>query len=536
LNDAARQPAFPPSPASDPHLRTFLETIPQIVWTANAAGWIEWYNSRWHEYTGQTPAEAAGWGWQAAHHPDDFPKVMERWPHSVATGETFEMEFRLRRRDGAFRWMLTRVVPLRDEAGNVVRWYGSNTDIDDQKRQIERAARIARTMREAFVPERLPERDDLYFDAVYLPADRDALVGGDWYDAVTLPDGRILISCGEVAGDGLEAAILAGSFRLRITATGLEDPEPARLLSRVNRIAMLQDRSTATAVVGLFDPRERTLRYALAGHPPPVFAAADGSARIAEHGGPPIGASHEAAWRTTSVDVEPGAVVVFYTDGLVACARARDVAAAERALADAHGVPSGARFLHPGPVAFPIALAPGEIAAATIRWTDGNVFGSTSARRIVAASLALTLGRDTLATPLLATVWGRQAVTFDQERFTTALPPLGPPSQAVVGTFLGEGPAGSTYLFGRDQPARRLLLTHAPGGALRFSFDGVGAALSTGSIQGSLTLRDARAVYDDARNDCDLSLSFFYPQLVVTQRGTCGFGNGVTAAGHYQRI
>lgn len=202
----------------------------------------------------------------------------------------------------------------------------------------------------------------------------------------------------------------------------------------------------------------------------------------------------------------------------------------------AHGVPSGARFLHPGPVAFPIALAPGEIAAATIRWTDGNVFGSTSARRIVAASLALTLGRDTLATPLLATVWGRQAVTFDQERFTTALPPLGPPSQAVVGTFLGEGPAGSTYLFGRDQPARRLLLTHAPGGALRFSFDGVGAALSTGSIQGSLTLRDARAVYDDARNDCDLSLSFFYPQLVVTQRGTCGFGNGVTAAGHYQRI
>lgn len=335
MNDAARQPAFPPSPVSDPHLRTFLETIPQIVWTANAAGWIEWYNSRWHEYTGQTPAEAAGWGWQAAHHPADFPKVMERWPHSVATGEAFEMEFRLRRRDGAFRWMLTRVVPLRDEAGNVVRWYGSNTDIDDQKRQIDRAAHIARTMRQAFVPERLPERGDLYFDAVYLPADRDALVGGDWYDAVTLPDGCILISCGEVAGDGLEAAILAGSFRRRITATGLEDPEPARLLTRVNRIAMLQDRSTATAVVGLFDPRERTLRYALAGHPPPVFAAADGSARIAEHGGPPIGASHEAAWRTTSVDLEPGTVVVFYTDGLVACAR--DGAAAERALSDVAG-------------------------------------------------------------------------------------------------------------------------------------------------------------------------------------------------------
>ncbi|MGH7330758.1 MAG: PAS domain-containing protein, partial [Polyangiaceae bacterium] len=66
------------------------EAIPVMCWTADASGWIDWYNARWYEYTGQTPDDAIGWGWQGAHHPDDFPQVMRRWPESIATGVLFD--------------------------------------------------------------------------------------------------------------------------------------------------------------------------------------------------------------------------------------------------------------------------------------------------------------------------------------------------------------------------------------------------------------------------------------------------------------
>ncbi|GAC1594378.1 MAG: hypothetical protein NVS3B28_25010 [Candidatus Velthaea sp.] len=321
---------------SDVRLRTFLETVPQIVWTADASGWIDWYNPRWFEFTGQTPQEAAGWGWQAAHHPEDFAAVMERWPDSIATGEAFEMEFRLRRYDGEFQWFLTRIVPHRDHRGHVVRWYGSNTNIDAHKREAQRSARIAQLLQEAFLPERLPERTDLRFDALYLPAESDALVGGDWYDAITLPDGRILISCGDVAGHGLDAAILAGRFRQSIALSGLEDPDPARVLGRVNRIAMLQGEGMTTAIVAVLDPDTRKLEYALAGHPPPIVATPAQTAHLLEFGGLPLGVAQQSVWQTRSVALDRDAVVVFYTDGVTEFAH--DIFTAEKNLCDAADV------------------------------------------------------------------------------------------------------------------------------------------------------------------------------------------------------
>ncbi|HEY6237459.1 MAG TPA: PAS domain-containing protein, partial [Candidatus Elarobacter sp.] len=110
--------------------RVIADAVPQMMWSALPDGWIDWYNARWYDYTGQTPDEAAGWGWQAVHHPDDLPGVMRAWPETIASGEPFEMEFRLRRADGVFRWFLTRAMPVRDAGGAIVRWYGSNTDID----------------------------------------------------------------------------------------------------------------------------------------------------------------------------------------------------------------------------------------------------------------------------------------------------------------------------------------------------------------------------------------------------------------------
>ncbi|HEX8723254.1 MAG TPA: PAS domain S-box protein [Pyrinomonadaceae bacterium] len=122
---------------SEGQLRTLADAVPQLVWMADADGYIFWYNQRWYDYTRTTPGQMEGWGWQSVHDPGMLPKVMERWRASIETGEPFEMEFPLKGADGSFRWFLTRVNPLRDSHGRIVRWFGTNTDVDGQRRAAE---------------------------------------------------------------------------------------------------------------------------------------------------------------------------------------------------------------------------------------------------------------------------------------------------------------------------------------------------------------------------------------------------------------
>ncbi len=119
---------------SEWQFRALFDFMPQLGWTARADGFVDWYNRGWYEYTGTTPDEMVGWGWTRVHDPEMLPKITERWQHSIDTGTPFEMEFKLRRHDDAFRWFLTRVTPMRDADGRVVRWVGINTDIDDRRR------------------------------------------------------------------------------------------------------------------------------------------------------------------------------------------------------------------------------------------------------------------------------------------------------------------------------------------------------------------------------------------------------------------
>ena len=131
---------------SEQQLHTLADSIPQLAWMAEPDGFIFWYNRRWYDYTGTTPEEMAGWGWQTVHDQAMLPKVLERWQASIETGEPFEMEFPLRRgADKLFRWFLTRVVPLRDSNGRIVRWFGTNTDIEEVRQarlQAEQANRL----------------------------------------------------------------------------------------------------------------------------------------------------------------------------------------------------------------------------------------------------------------------------------------------------------------------------------------------------------------------------------------------------------
>ncbi len=122
---------------SERQFHMLAESIPQLDWMANADGWIYWYNRRWYEYTGTTPEQMLGWGWQSVHHPEVLPKVLESWQSSIRTGEPFEMVFPLRGADGVYRPFLTRILPVRDASGRVVRWFGTNTDITSQQRTEE---------------------------------------------------------------------------------------------------------------------------------------------------------------------------------------------------------------------------------------------------------------------------------------------------------------------------------------------------------------------------------------------------------------
>jgi len=119
---------------SEEVLRALANTIPQLAWMAEPDGAIVWFNERWYEYTGTTPEGAAGWGWQGAVDPEVLPAMQEHWASSLRTGEPFEMEYPIRGADGQYRWFLTRVNAVRDRRGKVVRWFGTNTDVDQVKR------------------------------------------------------------------------------------------------------------------------------------------------------------------------------------------------------------------------------------------------------------------------------------------------------------------------------------------------------------------------------------------------------------------
>ena len=116
---------------SEEQFRTLAEAIPQLCWMARGDGYVFWYNQRWYTYTGTTPEQMEGWGWQSVHDPRTLPSVLERWKAAISTGEPSGMIFPLRGADGVFRPFLTRVMPIKDAEGRVVRWFGTDTDITE---------------------------------------------------------------------------------------------------------------------------------------------------------------------------------------------------------------------------------------------------------------------------------------------------------------------------------------------------------------------------------------------------------------------
>ncbi len=199
------------------------------------------------------------------------------------------------------------------------------------REQLRRKEQIVDALQQAFVPRALPTAPGVAFDAVYRPAEDDARVGGDWYDAFALPDGRIVFSVGDVAGHGLDAAVRMALLRQGILAAALDAGDPALVLERVNRMLLVQKGGLATAIVGFVEPSTCEVVYASAGHPPPILAGA-GRAAFLPYGGMPLGIQPELELAVTRVPWTGPSAIVLYTDGLVEFSR--DIAAAERRLLD----------------------------------------------------------------------------------------------------------------------------------------------------------------------------------------------------------
>jgi PAS domain S-box-containing protein len=148
---------------SQQHYQVLAESLPHLVWTCRPDGYCDFLSRQWVEYTGRSAEEQLGYGWAEQLHPDDRERVQHEWAQATERGDRFDVEFRIRRVDGVYRWFKTRAVPLRDAAGDVVKWFGSNTDFDDYKQsehrlhaQLERLNLLDRLTRA------ISERQDLH--------------------------------------------------------------------------------------------------------------------------------------------------------------------------------------------------------------------------------------------------------------------------------------------------------------------------------------------------------------------------------------
>jgi PAS domain S-box-containing protein len=327
--------------ARERDLTAISEALPLLVWRAGPDGVAEYFNAAWIAYTGLEPRALGEGGLELAAHADDVATVREGWAAAQRDGVPFDAEVRLRRADGAYRWFLARATPLLGSNGTIGHWFGSCTDIDAQKRtqehlerQFELAHRVSEAFQEASLPASLPSVPGVKFSAVYRPGRREAAVGGDWYDALRLIDGRVVLSIGDVAGSGLGAAITMVAMRQAIRGAAQIHADPAVILEAADR--MLREDTPdrmVTAFVGVYDPVTHSLKYASAGHPRPLVRRPDGSVTDLRAPGLPLGVRRKGDTESGDVVLDPGTLLVLYTDGLVESTR--DVIAGERRLREA---------------------------------------------------------------------------------------------------------------------------------------------------------------------------------------------------------
>jgi anti-sigma regulatory factor (Ser/Thr protein kinase) len=185
--------------------------------------------------------------------------------------------------------------------------------------EVELERSVTATLQHSLLRERLPEIPGMSFSARYLPGSAEAEIGGDWYDVIPLRDGKAGLTVGDVVGRGIAAAARMAHLQSAVRAYALEGLRPSVVLERTDAFAQeLERRGMATMLYAVLDPESGTLRFASAGHPPPLILTPAGDAIFAEaRSGSPLGTVTFPSYEESVVALEPGSVVLLYTDGLV---------------------------------------------------------------------------------------------------------------------------------------------------------------------------------------------------------------------------
>ena len=292
--------------------------------------------------------------WKSALHHDDRTRVMHQLYEGLSGREPFDTEFRIIWPNGETHAIRAQATIVRNADDNPVRMVCINWDVTEshslaerlqeekeherereRERLYEHERRWSTTFQRAVLPLTLPKVAGCTFDAVYEPGLGDAQVGGDWYDAVHLMDGRILVSIGDVAGSGLEAAVVVGVARQIIRGISQLHANPTLILDATDRALCLEYPGVyVSAWVGLIDLVTRTITYASAGHPPPLLVSRDGAVReLADPSSLLIGLREGHRGQASSISIAQGDTLVLYTDGLTEAGR--DVVAGNSTLREA---------------------------------------------------------------------------------------------------------------------------------------------------------------------------------------------------------
>jgi PAS domain S-box-containing protein len=333
---------------SEQGFRELADQAPVMIWTTDPNGLVEFVNEGWLRYTGTTLEQELGASWALGVHPDDLDSFLASWNEALEARRPWEREYRLRRRDGEYRWVVDRGVP-RYEHGDYAGYVGTAVDIHPRKllearlRAVaEREHEAAEILQRSLLPQRLPDLDGMELAARYLPAGAGAAIGGDWYDALELDDGRVAVVVGDVVGHGLRAAATMGQLRNAFRAYGLTEDSPAEVMSRVNQLIARgeEDGVMATVLYLVLDRERGEVTFTSAGHPPPLVLGPEESRFLEGGRSVPVGAADPVAFREAHAALPAGSTLLLYTDGLV---ERRDEPLAERLadLASAAGAADG---------------------------------------------------------------------------------------------------------------------------------------------------------------------------------------------------
>jgi integral membrane sensor domain MASE1/anti-sigma regulatory factor (Ser/Thr protein kinase) len=251
--------------------------------------------------------------------PEDAERIRSNVQQALRRADDHDLpniEYRITRDDGVERVLLGKA-KLSVGPDGEPRMVGTVQDVTEG-RKAEREHRIAETLQRSLLPDRLPELPGVLLAARYVPASADMEVGGDWYDVVQLPNGQVGMAIGDVAGHGLRAASTMAQLRMGLRAYALEEPSPAKVVSRLDRlVSQLLESEIVTLVYLILDLDSGMVRLANAGHPPPLVVGPGGQTSYLEEGlGSPLGCDDpqpvEATFRLV-----PGSTLLLFTDGLV---------------------------------------------------------------------------------------------------------------------------------------------------------------------------------------------------------------------------